>query len=87
TSSHVIGDDLPSGSASSIISGVVSSYHLLKIVGYSGTKEIPNDEGIESCPLRVGGCTWNVRYYPNGLRSEYNDYIGLCLFLNDTVAG
>ncbi|XP_037431441.1 BTB/POZ and MATH domain-containing protein 1-like [Triticum dicoccoides] len=87
TSSHVVGNGLPSGSASSIISGVVRGYHLLKIVGYSGTKEIPNGEGIESCLFRVGGCTWNVRYYPNGLRSEYSDYIGLCLFLNDTVAG
>uniref|UniRef100_A0A8I6Y651 BTB domain-containing protein n=1 Tax=Hordeum vulgare subsp. vulgare TaxID=112509 RepID=A0A8I6Y651_HORVV len=72
-------------SPSSIISGVVSGYHLLKIVGYSGTKEVPSGEWIDSCSFRVGCCTWIVRYYPNGFRSELSDYIGLFLCLNDKV--
>ncbi|KAF7067602.1 hypothetical protein CFC21_073470 [Triticum aestivum] len=85
TSSHVGGDGLPPGSASSIISRVVSGYHLLKIVGYSGTKEVPNGKWIDSCPFQVGGRTWHVEYYPNGQGSEYIDYIGLFLAWDDTV--
>ncbi|XBH94604.1 hypothetical protein VPH35_085341 [Triticum aestivum] len=75
-SSHLGGDGLPSGSASSIIAGAVSGYHLLKIVGYSRTKEVPNGKWIDSCSFQVGGRTWRVRYYPNGDESEYTDKDG-----------
>ncbi|XP_044948727.1 BTB/POZ and MATH domain-containing protein 1-like [Hordeum vulgare subsp. vulgare] len=85
-SSHVAGDGLPPGSASSIISRSVSGYHLLTIDGYSGTKDVPNGEWIDSCPFRVGGHTWHLRYYPNGETSEYADSIALYLALDDTVA-
>jgi speckle-type POZ protein len=86
TSSPVAGDVLPSGSASSIVASAVSGYHLLKIVGYSRTKEVPNGERINSVPFRVGGRTWHVRYYPNGTRSNSIDSISLYLTLDDTVA-
>ena len=78
TSWHAGGNGLPSvpGSASSIIAGAVSGYHLLKMVGYSRTKELPNGEWIDSCPFQVGGRTWRVRYYPNGDESEYTDKDG-----------
>ncbi|KAM3260183.1 hypothetical protein ACQJBY_051444 [Aegilops geniculata] len=86
TSSHLGGDGVPSGSASSIIAGAVSGYHLLKVVGYSRTKEVPNGKGIVSCPFQVGGRTWHLRYYPNGSKTEDIDSIALCLTLDDTVA-
>ncbi|VAI36533.1 unnamed protein product [Triticum turgidum subsp. durum] len=86
TSSRLGGAGLPSGSTSSIIAGAVSGYHLLKVDGYSRTKELPNGEWIDSCPFQVGGRTWHLRYYPNGDKSEYIDYISLFLTLDDTVA-
>uniref|UniRef100_A0A8I6YJU0 Uncharacterized protein n=1 Tax=Hordeum vulgare subsp. vulgare TaxID=112509 RepID=A0A8I6YJU0_HORVV len=86
TYSHVGGDGLAPGSASSIISGVVSGYHLLKIVGYSGTKEVPNGKRVNSCSFQVGGRTWHVRYYPNGWMPEHIDFISLFLKLDATVA-
>ncbi|KAM3260182.1 hypothetical protein ACQJBY_051443 [Aegilops geniculata] len=86
TSSRVAGKAVPSGSASSIVAGVVCGYHMLKIDGYSRTKEVPNGKGIDSCPFQVGGRTWHVIYYPNGDESEYTDCISLFLCLHDTVA-
>ncbi|XP_048527914.1 BTB/POZ and MATH domain-containing protein 2-like [Triticum urartu] len=88
TSWHASGNGLPSvpGSASSIIAGAVSGYHLLKIVGYSRTKELPNGEWIDSCPFQVGGRTWHVRYYPNGNKNEDIDYISVFLEFDGTVA-
>ncbi|KAI4984798.1 hypothetical protein ZWY2020_017428 [Hordeum vulgare] len=86
TSSHLGGDGLPSGSASSIIAGAVSGYHLLKVVGYSHTKEVSNSEGIDSCPFVVGGHTWRVYYCPNGWNSEHTDFISVSLKLDATVA-
>ncbi|VAI36531.1 unnamed protein product [Triticum turgidum subsp. durum] len=86
TTSRVAGGGVPSGSASSIVAGVVCGYHLLKIDGYSRTKEVPNGKWINSCPFQMGGRTWHVEYYPNGDKSEYTDYISLFLSLDDTVA-
>ncbi|KAM0929654.1 hypothetical protein ACQ4PT_001668 [Festuca glaucescens] len=83
TSSPV--DATPSGSASSIVAGAVSGYHLLKIVGYSRTKEVPNGKRILSSPFRVGGRTWSVRYCPNGCNSDSINFISLHLRL-DTLA-
>ncbi|KAI4984791.1 hypothetical protein ZWY2020_017421 [Hordeum vulgare] len=76
-----------SGSSSSIVAGDVSGYHVLKIVGYSRTKEVPNGKQIESCPFRVGGRTWRLRYCPNGWKPDSTDYISLFLCLDDTVTG
>ncbi|XP_047085964.1 BTB/POZ and MATH domain-containing protein 1-like [Lolium rigidum] len=84
-SARIAGDGQPTGSASSIIAGAVSGYHLLRIVGYSRTKEVPNGEWIDSCPFGAGGRTWHVRYYPNG-DSKNVDFISLFLTLDDTLA-
>ncbi|KAK1644136.1 hypothetical protein QYE76_061941 [Lolium multiflorum] len=85
TSFRIAGEGLPTGSASSIIAGAVSGYHLLRIVGYSRTKEVPNGKGIDSCPFGAGGRTWHVRYYPN-VDPKNVDCISLYLTLDDTVA-
>nr|XP_051178435.1 BTB/POZ and MATH domain-containing protein 1-like isoform X1 [Lolium perenne] len=86
TFSPVAGDGPPSGSASSIVAGAVSGYHLLKIVGYSRTKELPNGQYIKSRPFRVGGRTWHVRYCPNGSQSNSIDFISFFLKFDDTLA-
>ncbi|KAM0929656.1 hypothetical protein ACQ4PT_001670 [Festuca glaucescens] len=86
TSLPIAGEGLPSGSASSIVAGAVSGYHLLKIVGYSRTKEVPNGKWIDSCPFGAGDRTWHVLYYPNGGDSKNTDYISFYLKLDDTLA-
>ncbi|VAI36524.1 unnamed protein product [Triticum turgidum subsp. durum] len=85
TSSHEAGDSLPSVSASSIVASAVCGYHLLKIVSYSRTKEVPNGKSIESSPFQLGGRTWHLRYYPNGNKNGDTDYISVFLVLDDAV--
>jgi speckle-type POZ protein len=71
-------------SASAIVAGVETSFHVLKIIGYSRTKDVPNGKRIESRPFRVGSSTWHVRYYPNGGNSGVIDFLSLYLHLEDT---
>uniref|UniRef100_A0A8I6YLB3 BTB domain-containing protein n=2 Tax=Hordeum vulgare subsp. vulgare TaxID=112509 RepID=A0A8I6YLB3_HORVV len=87
TSSRAAGNGLSTGSssASSIVAGAVSGYHLLTIVGYSRTKDVPNGEWIDSCPFQVGGRTWHLRYYPNGFESSNTDHLSLYVELDDIV--
>ncbi|RLN42841.1 BTB/POZ and MATH domain-containing protein 1-like [Panicum miliaceum] len=75
------------GSASAIVSGDASGYHVLRIEGYSRIKSaVPSSEYVESRSFRAAGHTWAVWYYPNGNCPEYADYISICLVLKDTVA-
>jgi hypothetical protein len=49
----------------------VTSSHVLKIVSYSRTKEVPNGQRIDSRHLRLGGHTWFVEYpHPNGSAAD-----------------
>ncbi|CAN6318455.1 unnamed protein product [Urochloa humidicola] len=78
----------PSRSASSIVAGVATGYHVLRIVGYSHTKEVPTGQSISSSHFLVGGRTWLVKYFPNGSTAGEADFISLFLALHDhdTVA-
>ncbi|TVU30637.1 hypothetical protein EJB05_22268, partial [Eragrostis curvula] len=73
------------GSASAIVADALSGYHVLKIVGYSRSKdEKKNGECIGSRPFRVGGHTWQALYYPKGFDYKSTDHISMYLqFLND----
>uniref|UniRef100_A0A0E0M7U7 MATH domain-containing protein n=1 Tax=Oryza punctata TaxID=4537 RepID=A0A0E0M7U7_ORYPU len=73
-----------SGSASAIVAGTVNGYHVLKIVGYSLTKAVPNGKSIKSRPFRAGGHAWHVQYFPNGEDAEKADYVAFFLYLDDT---
>jgi speckle-type POZ protein len=79
------GDGVPSHSASAIVAGAVCGHYVLKIAGYSRSK----DEGtrIDSPPFRAGGRTWFVEYHPNGSSWETRDYISLFLALDDPAPG
>jgi speckle-type POZ protein len=72
----------PSRSASAIVAGAERGQHLLKIAGYSRTKDVPTGSHIKSRSFRVGGHSWHVRYYPNGASSDWSDYISLMLQLD-----
>ncbi|CAL4941860.1 unnamed protein product [Urochloa decumbens] len=76
----------PWRSASAIVAGAVTGYHMLKVVGYSRTKDVPNGEVIKSRPFLAGGRKWYVEYMPNGSKAEYIDFISLYLCLDDNVA-
>ncbi|KAK3157597.1 hypothetical protein QOZ80_2AG0124850 [Eleusine coracana subsp. coracana] len=77
-----------SGSASAIVAGAASGYHVLRIDGYSLTKSnVPNGQCVESRPFRVAGHTWAIEYHPNGSHPECADYVSLFLSLKESVAG
>ncbi|CAM0880706.1 unnamed protein product [Alopecurus aequalis] len=57
-------------------------HHVLKIHGYSHTKElVPIGEHVLSCGFLVGGRTWRIMYYPNGKAKEQADWISVGLNL------
>ncbi|RCV43053.1 LOW QUALITY PROTEIN: hypothetical protein SETIT_9G264800v2 [Setaria italica] len=71
-----------SSSASAIVAGATSGYHVLKIKGYSFIKSaFPNGKYIESRTFRVAGHTWAINYYPNGITSVAADYVPFYLRL------
>ncbi|CAL4933547.1 unnamed protein product [Urochloa decumbens] len=77
-----------SSSASAIFEGRVSGHHVLHIENYSRTKErLPNHTSINSRPLRVGGYSWYLCYFPNGESSENADYISVFLCLEQSATG
>ncbi|RCV43048.1 hypothetical protein SETIT_9G264300v2 [Setaria italica] len=87
--SPAAGDEPPSrsaASASAIVAGAVTGYHVLRIVGYSCTKEVPTGQRIDSRHFRVGGRTWFVVYHPNGSAADNADFISLFLALHGTAA-
>lgn len=76
-----------SHSASAIIAGAVTGSHVLKIVSYSRTKEVPHGQRIDSRHFRLGGHTWFVEYHPNGSGADNVDFISLFLALHGAVTG
>ncbi|KAK1610099.1 hypothetical protein QYE76_033772 [Lolium multiflorum] len=72
--------------ASAIIANTSRGYHILKIDGYSLTKDTPKGEALYSCQFTMCGYRWRIRYYPNGDRSDCAGYISLYLVLDETVA-
>ncbi|CAL4924973.1 unnamed protein product [Urochloa decumbens] len=72
----------PSSSASAIVAGATSGYHVLKIKGYSFIKSaFPNGKHIDSRPFRMAGHTWAIKYYPNGSTPAAADHVSLFLLL------
>ncbi|KXG24311.1 hypothetical protein SORBI_3007G024300 [Sorghum bicolor] len=77
------GEREPSRSASAIVAASTESgQHLLKIDGYSGTKDVPTGSHIKSRSFRVGGHRWHICYYPNGCNSTCSDFISIFLKLD-----
>uniref|UniRef100_A0A8R7QJC3 MATH domain-containing protein n=2 Tax=Triticum urartu TaxID=4572 RepID=A0A8R7QJC3_TRIUA len=55
--------------------------YVLKVDGYSRAKALlKNGECMTSTRFGVGGHDWVVRYYPNGSRKSYPDFISVYLF-------
>lgn len=75
-----------SRSASSIAADTARGYHILKIDDYSLTKGTPTGEYLKSHPFTVGGHHWHIRYYPDGNKSEYSDFISVFIEHDGSVA-
>uniref|UniRef100_A0A0E0BAQ8 BTB/POZ domain containing protein n=1 Tax=Oryza glumipatula TaxID=40148 RepID=A0A0E0BAQ8_9ORYZ len=72
--------------ASAIVAGVATGHHVLRIDGYSRTKNVvPNGQFITSRSFRAAGHSWHVFYYPNGFDDESIEYISLYLLLEDAA--
>lgn len=70
-----LGSGKPLRSASAIVASTESGQHLLKIAGYSRTKDVPTGSSISSRPSSVGGHSWHIDYFPNGQNSTYVEFI------------
>ncbi|KAJ1295532.1 hypothetical protein BS78_01G231700 [Paspalum vaginatum] len=85
--SQPVASDDGSPSASAIVVGAASGYHVLSIKDYWRTKSaFPNGKHIASRPFRVAGHTWAIKYYPNEDHPEAAKCISLYLHLKDPVA-
>jgi speckle-type POZ protein len=62
----------------------VSGSHVLKIDGYSGTKNLANGRGITSDTFSVGRHRWFIRYFPDGYSSGDAGWISIYLHLAQT---
>ncbi|GJN03425.1 hypothetical protein PR202_ga20869 [Eleusine coracana subsp. coracana] len=81
-----IGSGAPLRSASAIVAGTERGQHLLKIAGYSSiTKDVPTGSKLKSRSFRVGGHSWHISYYPNGMNSDWSGYISVYLGLDHHV--
>ncbi|CAM0903494.1 unnamed protein product [Alopecurus aequalis] len=70
----------PSMSASAIVAKAASGSHVLKIDGYSRTVGLGTFSFITSRSFEVGGHRWCLRYYPDNIKSCYeNMAFILCL--------
>ncbi|CAL5010230.1 unnamed protein product [Urochloa decumbens] len=56
----------PSRSASCFVAKPARGFQVLRIDGYSCTKDLPSGERVTSKVFTVGGRHWCVDYYPNG---------------------
>uniref|UniRef100_A0A0D3HDW2 Uncharacterized protein n=1 Tax=Oryza barthii TaxID=65489 RepID=A0A0D3HDW2_9ORYZ len=73
-----------SRSASTIVAGTASGYHLLKIDDYSRTRDLfPTSTALKSRAFTIGGHRWRIQYYPNGNTPNCGYYISLFLHLDE----
>ncbi|GJN25572.1 hypothetical protein PR202_gb13417 [Eleusine coracana subsp. coracana] len=68
-----------SQSASAIVADAVERSHVLKIDGYSRTKGLSNGKYISSATFDVGGHSWYIKYYPDGISSDNAGWISFFL--------
>ncbi|KAL5196634.1 hypothetical protein ABZP36_000146 [Zizania latifolia] len=74
-------------SSSTIVAEGVSVSHVIKIDGYSRIKGlIENGKCVSSTPFSVGGNSWIIEFFPNGLDKESEDYLSFYLYLDSHCA-
>ncbi|CAO2189714.1 unnamed protein product [Urochloa humidicola] len=71
----------PSRSASRFVAKPARGFQVLRIDGYSCTKELPGGERVTSEVFAVGGRHWCVDYYPNGADASSDESDAIALYL------
>ncbi|CAN6363480.1 unnamed protein product [Urochloa humidicola] len=69
---------------------IVTGSHILDFKGYKETKGFLGDRNFNffrSCPFTIGGHSWSVRYYPDGKKRKFQDYISVYLERLDDPGG
>uniref|UniRef100_A0A0D3F456 BTB domain-containing protein n=1 Tax=Oryza barthii TaxID=65489 RepID=A0A0D3F456_9ORYZ len=70
------------------VAEVARGSHVIKIDGYLRTKELmENGKYVSSIPFSVGGHSWFITYFPNGVNTESKDYLSVFLTLDSACAG
>ncbi|KAF7022146.1 hypothetical protein CFC21_034974 [Triticum aestivum] len=72
----------PVNTASTIVAEGVSGSHVLTVQGYSHTLGLGVCRSIPSGIFSVGGHTWKILYYPDGVNREFADWISFSLLLH-----
>ncbi|GJN25566.1 hypothetical protein PR202_gb13411 [Eleusine coracana subsp. coracana] len=83
TSSPAAADDSTAPSKSSIIAEAVWGSHEVTIEGYYNTKGLGNGKFMATSPFVIGGHTWSIHYYPDGIWPDSADCVSVFLNLND----
>ncbi|GJN04922.1 hypothetical protein PR202_ga22506 [Eleusine coracana subsp. coracana] len=83
TSSPAAADDSTAPSKSSIIAEAVWGSHEVTIEGYYDTKGLGNGKFIATSSFFIGGHTWSIHYYPDGIGPASADFVSVFLNLND----
>ncbi|CAL5004000.1 unnamed protein product [Urochloa decumbens] len=71
----------PSRSSSCFVTKPARGFQVLRIDGYSCTKDLLGGERISSDIFIVGGRHWCVDYYPNGADASVNESGAIALYL------
>ncbi|CAO2210101.1 unnamed protein product [Urochloa humidicola] len=71
----------PPRSASCFVAKPARGFQLLRIDGYSCTKDLPAGERVTSDVFTVGGRHWCVDYYPNGASADDESSGAIALYL------
>ncbi|XBJ18656.1 hypothetical protein VPH35_009772 [Triticum aestivum] len=74
-------------SASAIVADAVSGSHVLKIEGYSLTKGCGTGEFLRSEIFVIAGHRWHIKYFPDGVVSDYADWIDIFVQRDDDTDG
>ncbi|KAJ1276459.1 hypothetical protein BS78_05G216400 [Paspalum vaginatum] len=76
------------GGTTSTIFGktAITGWHVLKVDGYSHTKDVGVGKFISSSTFRIGEHNWHLRYFPSGVNDKSIDYISIYLHMEDPVA-
>ncbi|CAO2205793.1 unnamed protein product [Urochloa humidicola] len=72
---------MPPRSASCFVAKPARGFQLLRIDGYSCTKDLPAGERVTSDVFTVGGRHWCVDYYPNGASADDESSGAIALYL------
>lgn len=71
---------------SSLVTETVNGSFMFEVKGYSAAKGLGVGKGILSDEFTVGGHSWAIQFYPDGIRRKHKSkYVSLYIKLGETV--